>query len=141
MVNGSKHYCNLNGCTFTTFIQHFDGSCLEKSLKVIHKILRLLVNTLTPDDKHYLLNRNNLVQSIQIQLSEKEKKFSEFFFAFLKSIINFKHITKKMTLIADVFWKIAAPKTMVRLMSKMPCYRRHLDREDEKWVERMLQSE
>ena len=126
-------------------LQHLSNTLmavvLEKSLKVIHKILRLLVNTLNPDDKHYLLNRNNLVQSIQIQLSQKENKFSEFFFAFLKSIINFKHITKKMTLIADVFWKITAPKTMVRLMSKMPCYRRPLDREDDKWVERMLQSE
>ena len=80
-------------------LQHLSNTLmavvLEKSLKVIHKILRLLVNTLNPDDKHYLLNRNNLVQSIQIQLSEKEKKFSEFFFAFLKSILNFKHLPKK----------------------------------------------
>ena len=52
---------------------------LEKSLLVIHKILRLLVNTLTADDKHYLLNRNNLAQPIQIELSEKQKIFSEFF--------------------------------------------------------------
>ena len=63
------------------------------------------------------------------------------FFAFLKFMINFKHIPKKMTLIADVFWKKPAPKNMVRLMSKMPCYRGPLDREDDKWVERMLQSE
>ena len=80
-------------------LQHLSNTLmavvLEKSLKVIHKILRLLVNTLTPDDKHYLLNRNNLVQSIQIQLSEKEKKFSEFFFAFLKSMLNVKHLPKK----------------------------------------------
>ena len=46
-----------------------------------------------------------------------------------------------MTLIADVFWKIPARKNMVRLMFKMPCYRGHLEREDNKWVERMLQSE
>ena len=44
---------------------------LEKSLLVIQKILRLLVNTLTADDKHYMPNRNNLAQPIQIQLSEK----------------------------------------------------------------------
>ena len=62
---------------------------------MIHKILRLFVNTLTVNDKLYLLNRDNLPQPIQIQLSQKQKKFSEFFFAFLKSILNFKHLPKK----------------------------------------------
>ena len=67
----------------------------KKSLLVIHKIQRLFVNTLTADDKHYLLNRDNLTQPIQMQLSQKQKTFSEFFFAFLKSILNFKHLPKK----------------------------------------------
>ena len=67
----------------------------KKSLLVIHKILRLFVNTLTVNDKHYLLNRDNLTQPIQIKLSQKQKIFSEFFFAFLKSILNFKHLPKK----------------------------------------------
>ena len=62
---------------------------------MIHKILGLFVNTLTVNEKHYLLNRNNLPQPIQMQLSEKQKTFSEFFFAFLKSILNFKHLPKK----------------------------------------------
>ena len=73
----------------------FMAVALEKSLLVIYKILRLLFNTLTADGKHYLLNRNNLGQSIQNQLSEKEKTCSEFFFAFLKSVLNFKHLPKK----------------------------------------------
>ena len=62
---------------------------------MIHKILRLFVNTLTVDEKHYLLNRDNLTQTIQIQLSQKQKTFFEFFFAFLKSILNFKHFPRK----------------------------------------------
>ena len=62
---------------------------LEKSVLVIDKILRLLVNTLTADDKHYMLNRNNLAQPIQTQLSEKQNIFSEFFLAFSKSVLNF----------------------------------------------------
>ena len=62
---------------------------------MIHKILRLFVKTLTVNDKHYLLNRDNLTQPIQIQLSQKQKIFSEFFFAFLKSILNFKHLPKQ----------------------------------------------
>ena len=62
---------------------------------MIHKILRLFVNTLTVNDKDYLLNRDNLTQQIQMQLSEKQKTFSEFFLPVLKSILNFKHFPKK----------------------------------------------
>ena len=58
-------------------------------------MLRLFVYTLTVDEKHYLLTRDNLTQTIQIQLSQKQKTFFEFFFAFLKSILNFKHLPKK----------------------------------------------
>ena len=68
---------------------------LKKSLLVIHKIPRLFVNTLTGNDKHYLLNRDNLTQKIEMQLSEKQKTFSRIFFAVLKSILNFKHLPKK----------------------------------------------
>ena len=68
---------------------------LEKSLLVIHKILIVFVNTLTVNDKHYLLNRDNLTQPIQIQLSQKQKNFSQYFFAFLKSILNLKTSPRK----------------------------------------------
>ena len=57
-------------------------------------MLRMFVNTLTVNDKHYLLNRDNLTQPIQIELSQKQKIFSEFFLAFLKSILNFQHLPK-----------------------------------------------
>ena len=67
------------------------------ALLVICKIIRLFCNTLTADDNHYLLNRDNLARPIQMQLSQKQKTFSQFFFffAFLKSILNFKHLPKK----------------------------------------------
>ena len=67
----------------------------KKSVLVLHKILIVFVDTLRVNDKHYVLNRDNLTQPIQIQLSQKQKIFSELFFAFLKSILNFKHLTKK----------------------------------------------
>ena len=67
----------------------------KKSLLVIHKILRPFVNTLAVNDKQYLLNRDILTQPIQIQLSRKQKILSQFFLAFLKSILNFKHLPKK----------------------------------------------
>ena len=59
------------------------------------KILRLFVNTLTDDDKYSLLYRDNLTQAIQILLSPKQKTFSPFFSAFLKSTLNFEHSGKK----------------------------------------------
>ena len=61
----------------------------------MHNILRLFANTLTVNDKHYLLNRENLTQQIETQLSEKQKTFSELFFAVLKYTRNFKHFRKK----------------------------------------------
>ena len=62
---------------------------------MIHKIPGEFFNTLTVHDKHYLLNRDKLTETIQVQLSRKQKAFSQFFFAFLKSILNFQHLPKK----------------------------------------------
>ena len=62
---------------------------------VLCKILRPFVNTLTDDDKYSLLYRDNLMQPIQILLSHKQKTFSGFFSAFLKSTLNFEHSGKK----------------------------------------------
>ena len=44
-----------------------------------------------------------------------------------------------MTLIADVFRKKPAPKNMVRLISKNPCFRGPLEREHGKCVKTLLQ--
>ena len=38
---------------------------------MICKILGLFVDTLTTDDKYSFLNRDNLIQSIQMKLSKK----------------------------------------------------------------------
>ena len=62
---------------------------------MIEKILRLFIDTLTVDQKHYLLTRDNLTETIKIQLSQKQKNVCVDFFVFLKSILNFKHFPKK----------------------------------------------
>ena len=59
------------------------------------KVLRMFVNILTANDKYSLLNRDNLRQPIQMQLSHKQKTFSEFVSAFLKERLNFQHFQKK----------------------------------------------
>ena len=67
----------------------------KRSLLVIWKISRLFPNTLSGHGKYSLLNRDNLTQPIQMQVSRKQKTFSEFFSAFLKSNWNFEHFEKK----------------------------------------------
>ena len=67
----------------------------KKSLLVTCKISRLFPNTLSADDKYSLLNIDNLMQPIQMQLSRKQKNFSEFFSEFLKCSLNFEHFSKK----------------------------------------------
>ena len=81
---------------------------------VLCKISGLFVNTLTDDDKYSLLYRDNILQPIKILLSQKQKTFSEFFFPFLKSTLNFEHFEKKMTLRADVFPKLPSGKMVIK---------------------------
>ena len=81
---------------------------------VLCKVSGLFLNTLTDDDKYSLLYRDNLTQPIQIRFSEKQKTFSDFFSAFLKSTLNFEHFKKNMTLIADIFPKLPSPKKVIR---------------------------
>ena len=62
---------------------------------VLCKILGLLVNTLTDDDKYSLLYRDNLPQQIQILLSQKPKTFSRLSSEIFISTLNFEHFQKK----------------------------------------------
>ena len=80
---------------------------------VLCKILGLFVNTLSEDDRYCLLYKEYLLQPIQILLSQKQKTFSEFFCAFLKSTLNFEHFQKKTKLIADVFPKLPSTKIVI----------------------------
>ena len=59
------------------------------------KISKLFPNTLSGNGKYSLFNRDNLTQPIQMQLSRKQKTFSEFFSAFLKSSLSFVLFQKK----------------------------------------------
>ena len=62
---------------------------------VLCKILGLFVNTLTDDGKYSLLYRDNLMQQIQILLSQKPKTFSKLSSEILKPTLNFEHFQKK----------------------------------------------
>ena len=62
---------------------------------VLCKFLRLLVKTLTDDEKYSLLYRDNLTQQIQILLSQIPKTFSKLSSEILKPRLNFEHFQKK----------------------------------------------
>ena len=61
----------------------------SKCLLVICKISRLFPNTLSAAGSYYLFRRDNLMQRIQMQVSRKQKTFSQFFSEFLKYSLNF----------------------------------------------------
>ena len=67
----------------------------KKSPLLTCQILGLLVSTLPADQKYPILNRDNLTIPIQMQLSQKEKTFSEIFARFLKSRGNYEIFEKK----------------------------------------------
>ena len=72
--------------------------CLESPHSVDHSpgdIVNDIVNTLTADEKYYLVNTDNLTQHIQMVLSKKQKTYSECFSASLKFRLNFEHFRKK----------------------------------------------
>ena len=66
----------------------------KKSLLVTCNISKLSPNKLSADGKYSLLKRKNLTQPIQMQLSQKQKTFAEFFSKFFKSSLNFEHFEK-----------------------------------------------
>ena len=63
---------------------------------VLCQFLRLLIKTLTGDEKYSLLYRENLTQQIQILLSQKPKTFSKLSSEILKPTLNFAHFQKKV---------------------------------------------
>ena len=97
----------------------------KKFLLVICKVLRMFVNIWTADDKRFLLKRDKLRQKIQMQVSEKQKTFSEFFSSILKSRFNFKHFEKKMSVIAELFPKLRTRKRWLKKCLKSPASEDH----------------
>ena len=70
---------------------------------------------------------------------EKQKTFSDFFSAFLKSSLNFERLkTKKKTLIAEVFPKLQTPKHMVTSMSKKSCCKGSFEKQHGKCAQTLL---
>ena len=73
----------LMTATLQNFLITLKVNALEKfSFSDTQNPKTVLVNTLTVNDKHYRPNRDNLTQPIQIQLSQKQRIFLNFFWYF-----------------------------------------------------------
>ena len=55
----------------------------------------MFVNILTAHDKYSLLNRDNFRQPIQMQLSQKQKGFSQFVAASFRGRLKFEYFQAK----------------------------------------------
>ena len=83
--------------------------------------LIMVCKTLTADEKHSLLNRNNLTRPIRTQLSQKQKAFSQFFLKFSKSTLNFEYFQKKRRPWSMIFFRnYALRKTWLDICPKSP---------------------
>ena len=94
---------------------------------------------MTSVDKCSLPNRDNLMEPIHMQLSQKLKSFSEFFilyFQFLGQILNI--FQKKMTLIAFLFLRLRPGKILVRYVCKKSHFRLLFQKEHAKLVSNLF---
>ena len=84
-------------------------------------MLGLSVNTLTSDGNCPIQGCESLQLPIQMQLSEKQSTFSEFFFPFLESTSYFKNFETNMIVTANAFPKLRTLKILVKPL----CKKRH----------------
>ena len=113
----------------------------KKSVFVKRKTLRLFSNTLSADDKYSLFNRDNLTQPIQMQLSQKQKTFSDFLTGFLKSSLNFEHFLKKDDPHCWCICNLRTGKNLVRWMTKKSPFKRSFEKQHGKSAQTLLKCE
>ena len=77
---------------------------------------------MTANYKYSRSNTEDLSLPVQIQLSEKLERYSQFFIAFSKSALNFEYFEAKMVLIALVFLRLLIPKHAFTSMHKRPSF-------------------
>ena len=73
-------------------------------------------------------------------LSQKQTNFSDFFAAFLKSRVNFKHFEIIDDSYSFCSSEIMDSKNVVRKMSKKSCFRGSFDKQHGKHVQALLKS-
>ena len=80
---------------YHVFLSFLGKLILKMSQLVLGELLAVFVNTLTTDGKYSVQDCENLQLPIEMKLSEKRKRFSQFFVRFHQSTSNIKHIEKE----------------------------------------------
>ena len=80
---------------YHVFLSFLGKLILKMSQLVLGELLAVFVNTLTTDGKYSVRDCENLQLPIEMKLSEKRKRFSQFFVRFHQSTSNIKHIEKE----------------------------------------------
>ena len=88
LLKSARHYY------YPIFQWVWDKLSWKKSALVRYKILGLFVNTFIAEHTYSGRNMQTLTQQVQTPLSLKQKTFSWFFIAFLKSTWNGEHFQK-----------------------------------------------
>ena len=99
----------------------------KKSPLVLGEFLGVLVNTLTAGGKYPVEDCENVPLSIQMQLSEKEKKISDLFFHFWNLHQNLYVLKENICVIVNVFPKLQTIKKCARTISKKRRFRTRFD--------------
>ena len=136
-----KHFWNLRHTTFLEFVDHCQVHWVGKSLSYCHaKSSNCLLTHFAADEKYPVLNRDNLTIPIQMQLSQKQKTFSQLFAAFLKFRLNFKYFGKKYYPHRFFISEITDSKNVIRKMSKKSRFREPFDKQHGKRAQALLKS-
>ena len=80
---------------YHVFLSFLGKLILKMSQLVLGELLAVFVNTLTTDGKYSVRDCENLQLPIEMKLSEKRKRFSQFFVRFHQSTSNIKHYEKE----------------------------------------------
>ena len=101
----------------------------------------MFVRTLGVVEKYSFPKTDNLTESIQMQLSRKQKTSCQIFCTFLKSSLNFDHCEKKDDPHNLFISEAAASENVVRSMCKKSRFRLPFQKEDGKRVSALFKSE
>ena len=99
--------------------QSFSGNLIwNMSPLLLGEVSVLFVSRLTPNGKYLVQDCGNMLLSIQMQLSQKQKSFSNFLFHFwnLHQILHI--LKKKMMVIPNLFPKLHTVKNFVLSLCK-----------------------
>ena len=98
---------------YPTFSSFWAKLSYKRLFLIRPEIWGLLDNTLTANCEYYRINRENLQLPNKAKLSKKPSIFCCIFVAFFTSKLNFQCFKKKMSLIAQVFLKLLAPRDVL----------------------------